>query len=957
MNVKQLCGAVWLLVLAGCQTVNETQSGSVDVASGARFVNARARLPGDEVAIPYRKFELANGLTLVLHEDNSDPLVHVDVTYHVGSGREQVGKSGFAHFFEHMMFQGSTNVADDEHFRLVAEAGGTMNGSTSADRTNYYQTVPSNQLEKMLWLEADRMGFLLDAVTQEAFENQRETVKNERGQNYDNRPYGLLSERVGEALYPIGHPYSWSTIGYIEDLDRVDVNDLKQFFKRWYGPNNAVLTIGGKFDEAQVLAWVEQYFGTIPRGPEVVMPIKPVVTLDADRYISMDDNVALPLLYMAFPTVYRFHPDEAPLDVLMYVLGVSETSLLYKNMVKNQIAVQAQASHGCQELACSFTVMALPNPASGKTLADLEQIIRDSLVEFGERGVQQEDLDRVKMDIASGMIYGLESVAGKVSSLASYETFTGQPDYTAADIARYENVTVDDVMRVYNQYIVGKSAVIMSILPRDQATLAAAPDTWERMPRELPNYNTPIASASATVVVDDFDRSIMPPSGANPSPVLPTIWRTTMASGIQVLGAENKETPTTALLLRLTVGQRNETLETLGLASMTAAMLNESTLESSKEELSGRLQLLGSSVSFGVDNNYTQVIVRSLSRNLDETLAIMAERLLEPLFDPEEFERLKNQTLQAIEQTKKQPAASADVAYQLLLMGEQNPIAYLNIGTTATVAKLTLADVQAFYRTYYAPSIAKLVVVSDLGKADIEQKLSVLNRWGGAKTEVASLVAFPQAAKTKIYLLDNPGAAQSEIRIGQPALPYDATGAFYRLGLANYPLGGAFNSRINMNLREDKGYTYGARSGFAGEKDYGLFTASAGVRTNSTAASVAEFVFEFKDFLSNGMTAEELSFVKNAFGQRDALRFETPSQKLGLLSRVLTYDLGDDFIERQQSILSGISADYLNQLLARNVDLDNLAIVVVGDKAAIFDSLAALGYEIVDIDENGRVLE
>ena len=957
MNVKQLCGAGWLLVLAGCQTVSDPQSAADDAAAGARFVDARARLPGDEVAIPYRKFELANGLILVLHEDSSDPLVHVDVTYHVGSGREQVGKSGFAHFFEHMMFQGSTNVGDDEHFKLVAEAGGTMNGSTSSDRTNYFQTVPSNQLEKMLWLEADRMGFLLDAVTQEAFENQRETVKNERGQNYDNRPYGLLSERVGEALYPVGHPYSWSTIGYIEDLDRVDVNDLKHFFKRWYGPNNAVLTIGGKFDEAQVLAWVEKYFGTIPRGPEVAMPVKPLVTLEADRYISMQDNVALPLLYMAYPTVHRFHPDEAPLDVLMYVLGVDETSLLYKNMVKNQIAVQAQASHGCQELACSFTVLALPNPASGKTLADLEQIIRDSLLEFGERGVQQEDLDRVKMDIASSMIYGLESVAGKVSSLASYETFTGQPDYTEADIARYENVTVDDVMRVYNQYIVGKSAVIMSILPREQAIKAAKPDSWQPQPRELLDPAPAMADASVTAVVDNFDRSIMPPSGANPTPVLPTIWRTTTGAGIQVLGAENLETPTTALQLRLSVGQRNETLDKLGLASMTAAMLNESTLKSSNEELSSRLQLLGSSVSFGVDNNYTQVTVRSLSRNLDETLAIMAERLLEPRFDPEEFERLKNQTLQAIEQTKKQPASTADVAFQLLIMGDSNSVAYLNVGTAATVANLTLEDVQGFYRTYYAPSIAKLVVVSDLGQADIERKLGVLDRWRGAKTEVPALLAFPKATKTRIYLLDNPGAAQSEIRMGQSALPYDATGDFYRLGLANYPLGGAFNSRINMNLREDKGYTYGARSGFAGEKDYGLFTASAGVRTDSTAASVAEFVRELKDFLADGMSAEELSFVKNAFGQRDALRFETPGQKLGLLSRVLTYDLADDFIERQQAILSGVSANYLNQLMSRNVDLESLAIVVVGDKATIFDSLAALGYEIVDIDENGRALK
>ncbi|MDH3433627.1 MAG: insulinase family protein, partial [Gammaproteobacteria bacterium] len=304
--------AVLSLALSGCQS-SEQDKPAIEAAAlpeGITLLETVTKSEEDRIAIPYKKYELDNGLTVILHEDLSDPLVHVDITYHVGSAREEVGKSGFAHFFEHMMFQGSENVGDEEHFKVVSEAGGTLNGSTSTDLTNYYQTVPANQLEKILWLEADRMGFLLDAVTQEKFEVQRDTVKNERGQVVDNRPYGRLNERVNEALYPEGHPYSWQTIGYIEDLNRVDVNDLKAFFLRWYGPNNATLTIGGKFDEAEALAWVDKYFGPIPRGPEVASPEKPVVTLSDDRYVSMEDRVALPLLYMSFPTVHLYHEDE-----------------------------------------------------------------------------------------------------------------------------------------------------------------------------------------------------------------------------------------------------------------------------------------------------------------------------------------------------------------------------------------------------------------------------------------------------------------------------------------------------------------------------------------------------------------------------------------------------------------------------------------------------------------------
>lgn len=948
-----------VMAISGCQSKDpsETVEAVAALPEGITLLETVEKGSAGGIVIPYRKYELDNGLTVVLHEDLSDPLVHVDITYHVGSGREEVGKSGFAHFFEHMMFQGSENVDDEEHIKIVSESGGTLNGSTNTDRTNYFETAPANQLEKMLWLEADRMGFFLDAVTQEKFEVQRETVKNERGQNYDNRPYGRLNERVNEALYPEGHPYSWLTIGYIEDLNRVTVSDLKQFFLRWYGPNNATLTIGGKFDESETLAWINKYFGSIPRGPEVANPEKPVVTLESDRYLSMEDNVALPLLYMAFPTVHLYHEDEAPLDVLMYVLGQGETSLLYKNVVKNGLAVNASAGHGCQELSCTFTVFALPNPASGTTLADLERIVRASLDEFETRGVVDDDLERVKMDIVSGMIYSLESVAGKVGTLASHQTYTGNPNFTGGDIARYENVTKEDVMRVYRQYIKGKSAVVMSIVPPGQMSMIAREDTWSRFERDLPDYKV-ISEEDLAFrrAMDDFDRSVMPPSGDNPTVVLPDIWRAELDNGIEVLGAVNSETPTVAIQLRIEAGQRSESLDKLGLAAMTAAMLNESTTQRTNEELSNELQKLGATVQFGAGNDNTILTIRSLSEHLDETLAIAAERLLQPKFDEDDFERVKAQTLQAIRQGKKQPATTAATVYQMLLYGRDNSFSYLNIGTEESVVELTLDDVKGFYADNYSPTIASIVAVSDQAQDVLVKKLSVFENWEGSDVIGVGLNEFPEIGETRIYLVDKPGAAQSEIRIGKRALTFDATGDYYRANLMNFTLGGAFNSRIMLNLREEKGYTYGAFSGFNGTRDYGAFTAQAAVRTDTTGDSIVQFENEIRGYAESGISETELAFTRRAIGQRDARSYETPAQKLGFLSQILVYDLDDDFVDKQNEILDAIGLEELSQVAAKQLSMDDMIIVVVGDKQTILPSLKELGYEIVELDEAGNAI-
>ncbi|HEY4650965.1 MAG TPA: pitrilysin family protein, partial [Pontibacter sp.] len=504
---------------------------------------------GDELVIPYEKYKLANGLTLIVHEDHSDPVVHVDVTYHVGSAREEVGKSGFAHFFEHMMFQGSDNVADEEHFKIVSDAGGTLNGTTNRDRTNYFETLPSNQLETALWLEADRMGFLLDAVTQKKFEVQRETVKNERGQNYDNRPYGLVYEKTSQNLYPHGHPYSWTTIGYIEDLNRVDVNDLKNFFLRWYGPNNATVTVGGDVKPAEVVKLVEKYFGSIPAGP-AVEDMKPMpVQLDKDRYVSYEDNVRFPMLRMTYPVVESGHKDEHALNLLADIIGRGRNSIFYKNFVKEQKAMSASAFNSTSELAgeFAFSVTAFPNTS----LAQTEELIRKSLAEFETRGVTDEDLQRYKAQAESEAVNSLASVSGKVSLLAHLETFNNNPNYIQEEIRRINALSKADVMRVYNQYIKGKHAVLLSVVPKGKSDLVAKADNYKidtgKSVAQPQNYG----NLKYTKAVDTFDRSKRPVAGQATAVTVPNYYTTKFKNGLKVIGTKSDEIPTVTMQLTI----------------------------------------------------------------------------------------------------------------------------------------------------------------------------------------------------------------------------------------------------------------------------------------------------------------------------------------------------------------------------------------------------------------------
>ena len=731
----------------------------------------------------------------------------------------------------------------------------------------------------------------------------------------------------------------------MEDLDRVNVNDLKAFFLRWYGPNNATLTIGGNIDVAHTLELVAKYFGPIPSGPEVTMPQKQPVTLDRDRYISMEDNVNLPLLYMTFPTVNVRHVDEAPLDLLSTILGGGKTSLLYKNLVKNQIAVQAGVSHPCAELACTFNLMALPHPASGKSMAQIETIIRDTLLEFEARGVEDDDLIKAKAQMESGFIFGLQSVSGKVGQLAYNQTFKGNPNYIEQDIERYANVTKEDVIRVFNQYIKGHSAVIMSIVPNGKPEMVAAKDNYVIPPRALPK-ELPQKTADKLLVrtaQDNFDRSVIPDAAPNKPVDVPVMWQATLGNGMKVLGTQSQETPTTSILIKVPAGHYFEEMDKSGTAAILASMLNESTTLRSAEEMSKELQKLGSSVSISSDYSYLAVNINTLTKHLDATMALVAEKILQPAFLDDEFERVRSNTIQGIKNAKKDASYLASTAYIKLLNG--NNIAGLpNGGTEESLSHLSLADVGYFYQKHFKPASGQLIVVSDLDQKIVKRSIAVLNGWLGEGPKLELVLGLPDSKPGRIYLVHKDKAAQSAIRLGKRSLKKDFTGEYYKNYLMNFPLGGAFNSRINLNLREDKAYTYGARSGFSGDKLSGKFTASAEVRADVTDKSIVEFTKEIKNYVDRGITAEELAFLRKAINQKDALKYETPNAKLGFLAQILEYDLSPEFVKTRAKIVDTISAKEINTLAKKHLNLDDMVIVVVGDSTVLKPQLEALGY-------------
>ena len=902
----------------------------------------------EELDITYEKWVFPNGLTLLIHEDQSDPIVQVHVTYHVGSNRESAGKSGFAHLFEHMMFQGSENVPDEMHFKIISEAGGNMNGNTSSDRTVYFQTVPNNYLETALWLESDRMGFFLDAVSEEKFENQRDVVKKEKQQVQINQQYGLSYEVLGQNLYPSNHPYNWPVIGYTDDLDRANLQDLKNFFLRWYGPNNAILTIAGDVNSEEVVKLVNKYFGNINSGPKVRDMRPNVPRLTQDKYCGYTDNVYLPMTQIVFPTVPNYHKDEAALDILSSLMGEGNSSIFYKNFVKSEKAIQAVVQHPCRELSGEFQFIVLSYPKWGEDerlyFNDIETQIRSSISEWEKKGFTDIELAMVKTKMESEIINRKMSISSKVSSISSWEWLAKGKYNITSEIKRYKNVTRDDVMRVYKQYIKNRNAVIMNVSPKnpfseEELVLESFNPNSNLILKEDPQYKGLVYNKSEGEY-DNCCRSEQPEPKTPKAPKVPDYYTSELNNGIKLIGTEYSEVPKVFLQIKIDGGNYLEDKKKLGLASITAELMNKSTANYSSEEMEKSLSKLGSEISFSSSGNSTTIFVSSLSKKIDETLNLLEEKLFNPGFNKEELKTIKKQQVEFLNSQEKSAQYIGSNKFKEILFGD-TPDGYT--ASEKTINKIKIKHIQDFYNSYYTPSITSITIVGDISKEKILDKLSFLENWKNKENFVIpENFEYPTDGPTQIYIIDKPGATQSVIYMGHKSNKFDVDGEYFKSRIMNYPLGSGASGRLFLNLREDKGYTYGVYSFFNGSKNNGTFTIFSSVKTEVTDSALVEILSEVENYVSDGITNEELRFTKSSLLNADALKYESPMQKLGFLNRILTYDLDKSFIKKQVNVLNSITKDDIDQLAERNIRKDNMQIVIVGNSYLIKKNLENL---------------
>jgi zinc protease len=892
----------------------------------------------DKVVIPYERWKLPNGLTILLHEDHSDPVVNVMVTYKVGSDRESLGKSGFAHFFEHMMFQGSKHVADEEHFKLVSTAGGDMNGFTERDKTVYYETLPSNYLELGIWLESDRMGYLLDSLTTKKFENQRDAVKNEKSQNVENQPYVMAYvEEINKALYPPGHPYSWPVIGYVDDLNRASLDDVKNFFLRWYGPNNAILALSGDFKSADALVLIEKYFGDIKQCPEVKkLRVAPVV-IATDKYTSYQDNTYFPLNLRVFPTVPQYNRDEPALDLLGSMMGNGNNSIFYKNFVKSKIAVQASASHRSDELSGEFTIDIFAYPPEDmnleKLFTELDNKVKSTIDEFGQTGITDEALARAKGQIESTAYGSLNSVFSKNASISEWERLLGKSSTLSDEIDRYSKVTKEDITRVFNKYIKGAGAAILNTYPimnSKDSVKSVNPYAGQTFPAN-PEYT----GLSWTPATEKFNRGARPIAGAEKTVKVPEYFTSNLKNGMKVIGTKNTETPEITIVMTMEGGSlvlTNDKLKKMGVAELTAGMLNEGTKNFTTEQISSQLDILGSSISFNANKAGTTIRVNCLKKNFDATMKILEEKLLNPGFREEDFKLVKKQYKESIKDEDKNANAMATKMFDYSIYGNT---VLGSSPSTKSIENLEIADLKEYYNNYYSPSVTNLVIVGDLEEKDVLAKLEFLNKWQAKDVVIQPIVEPAPTTEPRFFIADKRMAPSSIIMMGYPSLKFDATGDYYKNRIANFVFGGAFNSRLNLNLREDKGYTYGIRSGFNGGKYTGSFVISAAVKRKSTALSLAEIIKEFHKYETEGITDAELAYTKSAILNTEAIRYEDPYQKANFLSGIARYNLEKDYTVKQNAILKSMTKEDVNQQIKKYFDSNKLTTVVVGDRYSI----------------------
>ncbi len=888
------------------------------------------------VAIGYEKVTLSNGLDVILHEDHSIPLAAVNVWYHVGSKNEVPGRTGFAHLFEHVMFEGSGHH-NSSHFEPLQKVGANLNGSTNPDRTNYWEDVPSNYLELALWLESDRMGFLLDALDQQRFEIQRDVVKNERRQSYENRPYGMAQWNIQEAVFPLPHPYHWMTIGSQEDLDAASLDDIKDFFRRFYSPSNASLAIAGDIQRDATLEMVNRYFGDLPPGP----PVRRIGRFDSGLggrvELEMRDRVSLPRLYIVWPALPDNDPDEGALELLRAVLADGQSSRLYRSLVYDkQIAQSVGVRNHSAEISGQFIIDV--TAAAGHDLEEIEAAVEAEIQRVWQEPPTPEELERARNRLESSHYRQLARIGGfggRADVLNHYNVYYGDPGMINTGLEKYLAVQQEDILRV-GQEVMQHRQVRMRVLPE-----------------------SPLQAGSKAAL----DRTVMPPAGAEPEFTAPVPVHRKLQNGLTVTMVEKKGVPIVSFALMVQAGAITDPAEFPGLASFATQLLPEGTATRSSQDIANEFEFIGARLSSETRKEVSLLSSETLTRHWVTALELMADVAQNPAFPDHEIERIRREHLTDLRRGKDDPAFIAESIIPRLVFGRESRYGHPSIGTEESVASFCRQDIQNHYAKHYCPANTSLVVVGDVGLEEVMQQAERL--FGGWQNEQAlpsdangaAAAEIADSEPTTIFLVDKPGAAQSVIRAGHSTVAR-AHQDYSALTLLNFCFGGQFSARLNQNLRQDKGYSYGFHSGISWFREPSLLVAGGSVQTDVTKESVQETLKEFEDIhAERPVTGEELEAAKAGMLLGYPAGFERPGQVLGQVIQLIQHGLPDDYFRRVKDRISGVSLDEVKVVGQKRIRPEGLKVLVVGDRSTVEPGLRELDLPLVLLDSEGEIIE
>jgi zinc protease len=902
----------------------------------------------DTLKISFEKYTMPNGLQVILHADHSDPIISYAIMYHVGSSREIPGKTGFAHLFEHLLFGGSENVPSGTFDKIIEGVGGTNNGFTTRDVTTYFEMFPKNALDKVLWLESDRMGFFINSITPHTLAVQQNVVSNEKRQREDNTPYGFTEYVVDKNLYPADHPYNWEVIGEMADLRNATLDDVKSYYAHFYGPNNATLVLAGDFNPDSVKLMINKYFGEIKSHGEVATRSAMIPSLDKTVKLYHEDNFAnVPEITLVWPVVQGYQKDSYALDFLAKILADGKKAPLYKVLVKEkQLTSRTSAYNNSGELSGEFTITIRAN--EGKTLKEIEEAISEGFDRFEKDGITEKDIERVKASSEKSFYDGISSVFNKSLQLAFYNTYLNDPGYIEKDIENIKAVTLNDVKMVYNKYIKGKPHIVTSFVPKGKNEMMADGSTDAGVKEENINEASQVKIAKTgdekiEKSPSSIDRTVEPPAGTAPEVNEPAVWKATLSNGIQVYGIENKELPLVELSLVINGGVLQDKTDLPGVAGMVANVLPQGTKNRTPEELEEETELLGSSINMYAGREEMSINASSLSRNFDKTAGLLKEIILQPRWDSAEFVMAQTRTKNNIIQAEAEPRSVASILFNKLLYGTDHIFGYSTRGTKESIGKITIDDLKNYYNNNFSPSVTKILIAGNVSKEQVLQALKPLEtQWKSKDVKMNSYPVPPNPDKSQIYFVDIPGSRQSVIYSGYLALSRNDPD-YVKADFVNYRIGGAFTSILNQILREEKGYTYGASSFFQEMKVKAPFVAATSVRSDATFESVKIIKDELAKY-RNGINEKDLQFIKDCMILSNALRFETNNALVGMLSTMSKYGLPDNYIKEEENVIKNMTIEEHKAITDKYIVPDKMYYVIVGDAATQLKPLEKIGF-------------